>query len=205
MSILKSIFDFVLAFCSIILLLPIFIVVSCLLIFSYKRFNIFFIQKRIGKYGRIFNIYKFRTMIIHQSNNTISVKGDKRITPIGHFLRKYKIDELPELFNILIGSMSFVGPRPDVPGYMDHLNDEDRIILDLKPGITGPASLKYINEEEILSKVDNPMEYNNFIIFPDKVRINKLYINHWSLGLDLKIIFHTVIRKPYKEENYFKL
>jgi len=205
MSACKSIFDFTLSFFLIILLLPIFFVVSVLLIISYRSFNILFVQKRIGKNGYVFNIYKFRTMIIHQSKNTISVKGDNRITPIGCYLRKYKIDELPELFNILIGNMSFVGPRPDVPGYMDKLDDDDKIILKLKPGITGPASLKYINEEEILSNVDNPKDYNNHIIFPDKVRINKLYINQWSFGLDLKIILHTIIRKPYNEENYFKI
>lgn len=205
MSPWKSIFDFVLSFLAIIILIPFFIVVSSLLIISYKSFNILFIQDRIGKNLKLFKIIKFRTMIIHQTNNTISVKGDSRITPIGQYLRKYKIDELPELFNIVTGNMSFVGPRPDVPGYMDTLNEDDRIILKLKPGITGPASLKYINEEEILSKVDNPKGYNNHIIFPDKVRINKLYINQWSFGLDLKIILHTIIRKPYKEENYFKL
>lgn len=205
MSPWKSIFDFVLSFVAIIILIPFFIMVSSLLVISYKSFNILFIQDRIGKNLKLFKIVKFRTMIIHQSNNTISVKGDSRITPIGQYLRKYKIDELPELFNIVTGNMSFVGPRPDVPGYMDKLHDGDKIILKLKPGITGPASLKYINEEEILSNVDNPKEHNNHIIFPDKVRINKLYINQWSFGLDLKIILHTIIRKPYNEENYFKI
>lgn len=205
MSPWKSIFDFVLSFVAIIILIPFFIMVSSLLVISYRSFNILFIQDRIGKNLKLFKIVKFRTMIIHQSNNTISVKGDSRITPIGQYLRKYKIDELPELFNIVTGSMSFVGPRPDVPGYMDKLDDDDKIILKLKPGITGPASLKYINEEEILSNVDNPKDYNNHIIFPDKVRINKLYINQWSFGLDLKIILHTIIRKPYNEENYFKI
>jgi len=204
MSPWKSIFDFVLSFVAIIILIPFFIIVSSLLIISYKSFNILFIQDRIGKNLKLFKIIKFRTMIIHQSNNTISVKGDSRITPIGKYLRKYKIDELPELFNIVTGNMSFVGPRPDVPGYIDKLKGEDRIILKLRPGLTGLASLKYINEEEILASVSDPKWYNDNVIFPDKVRINKLYYKNWTFWLDLKIIYHTLLRKPYKEDNYFK-
>ncbi len=136
--------------------------------------------------------------------STISVTGDSRITTIGKYLRKSKLDELPELFNILKGDMSFVGPRPDVSGYYDRLKGRDRDILKLKPGLTGPASLKYINEEEILAQVEDPKWYNDNIIFPDKVRINKLYLENWSLLLDLRIIFHTLIRKKYNEKNYFK-
>jgi len=136
--------------------------------------------------------------------STISIRGDQRITKIGSFLRKYKLDELPELFNILKGDMSFVGPRPDVPGYMDKLTGNDKVILKLRPGLTGPASLKYINEEEILAEADDPKWYNDNVIFPDKVRINRLYYENWSFWLDLKIIVHTLIRKSYKEENYFK-
>jgi len=136
--------------------------------------------------------------------NTISVSGDSRITGIGKYLRKSKLDELPELFNILKGDMSFVGFRPDVPGYFDNLPEEYRMILDFRPGLTGPASLKYINEEEILAQVEDPKWYNDNIIFPDKVRINKLYLENWSLLLDLRIIFHTLIRKKYNEKNYFK-
>jgi lipopolysaccharide/colanic/teichoic acid biosynthesis glycosyltransferase len=200
---LKSAFDFLFSLVGLILLFPILIIVSIILIIAYKSLNILFIQKRIGKNGRLFKIYKFRTMVLNDLSNSISVKGDNRITSIGEFLRKYKLDELPELLNIIKGEMSFVGPRPDVPGYMDKLDGDDMKVLQLKPGITGPASLKYINEEEILCRVDNPKEYNDQIIFPDKVRINKLYIEKWTLWLDIKIIFHTILRRPYKEENYF--
>jgi len=164
---------------------------------------VLYIQNRIGRNGKIFKIYKFRTMIVNNQNNTISIKNDNRITKLGKILRKTKLDEIPELFNILKGDMSFVGPRPDVPGYYDKLDGDDKKILKLKPGLSGPASLKYINEEEILTSVEDPKWYNDNVIFPDKVRINKLYYENWSFLLDLKIIFHTVIRKPYKEENYF--
>ena len=126
--------------------------------------------------------------------NTISIKGDNRITNIGSFLRKYKLDELPELWNVLVGEMSFVGPRPDVPGYADKLQGSDREILNLRPGITGMASLKYINEEEILSKKKNPKKYNDEVIFPDKVRINREYYLNQSIWLDIKIIFATIFR-----------
>lgn len=203
--VLKNIFDKSLSLLGLVLLFPIFIWVSLVLFISYRSINIFFIQNRVGKDGKIFKIYKFRTMINNASINTISVKGDSRITPIGKYLRKYKVDELPELINILLGEMSFVGPRPDVPGYMDKLNTADKVILHLKPGITGPASLKYIAEEELLSSVEDPIEFNNSVIFPDKVRINKLYQEQWSFVLDLKLILHTLLRKPYNEENYFKL
>lgn len=154
-------------------------------------------------HGDFFNIYKFRTMIINSSMNSVSLINDIRITTIGSYLRKLKLDELPELFNILKGDMSFVGPRPDVPGYADKLVGDSRRILQLKPGITGLASLKYINEEEILATVNNPIEYNNNIIYPDKVRINLLYLDNWSILLDIKIIWHTLIRKKYNEDNYF--
>tara|TARA_B100000161_G_scaffold150219_1_gene107022 strand:- start:1452 stop:1865 length:414 start_codon:yes stop_codon:yes gene_type:complete len=124
--------------------------------------------------------------------NTISVLGDKRITPFGAILRKYKLDELPELINVLLGDMSFVGPRPDVPGYADLLTGENRNILKLRPGITGPASIKYSNEEEILSNKENPIEYNNNVIYPDKVRLNLEYYYNNSIWLDIKIIFATL-------------
>ena len=113
--------------------------------------SIIFKQKRIGQHGKLFTMYKFRSMTVNHSGSSISVKGESRITPLGAKLRKYKLDELPELWNVLIGDMSFVGPRPDVPGYADKLEGEDRRILLLKPGITGPASLKYRNEEELLA------------------------------------------------------
>ena len=156
---------------------------------------VIFRQQRVGKNGQLFIMYKFRTMSINHSGSSISVKGEDRITPLGAMLRKYKLDELPELWNVLKGDMSFVGPRPDVQGYADNLNEEDKIILSFRPGITSPASLKYRNEEEILAKQKNPQEYNDTIIFPDKVRINKKYIENQSFFTDLQIIFCTLLGK----------
>ena len=156
---------------------------------------VFFMQKRVGRNGKLFTIIKFRTMRAHHDANTITASNDMRITGFGSFLRKWKLDELPELYNILIGEMSFVGPRPDVPGYADMLTGDDRRILTLRPGITGPASLKYYNEEDILAGVENPKEYNDNVIFPDKVRINLKYLERASLPEDLKIIFYTIARK----------
>ncbi len=156
---------------------------------------ILFMQKRVGRNGKLFNCYKFRTMVIDHNGSSISVAGESRITPLGAKLRKYKLDELPELWNVLIGEMSFVGPRPDVPGYADHLQGEDRIILSLRPGITGPASLKYRNEEDLLASVDNPIKYNDEIIYPDKVRINRFYAEHYSFLKDIQMIFCTVLGK----------
>jgi lipopolysaccharide/colanic/teichoic acid biosynthesis glycosyltransferase len=156
---------------------------------------VFFIQERIGQYGRSFRMIKFRTMINLHSGNSVSVKGESRITPFGAVLRKYKLDELPELINVFLGQMSFVGPRPDLRGYMDKLNGEERKILDLKPGITCPATLIYANEEEILSKVPDPIKYNDEVIFPEKVKINlEYYYNNSFLG-DMSIIFKTIFRR----------
>ena len=129
---------------------------------------------------------------IPEFNSNVTTDRDPRITKIGRFFRKTKIDELPQLINVLKGDMSFVGPRPDVPGYADRLQGEDRIILSVKPGITGPATLKYKNEEEILAKVDNPEKYNDEVIWPDKVRINKEYIKNWSLKRDIIYILKTI-------------
>ena len=159
----------------------------------------FFIQDRVGKDGRLFRMIKFRTMfIIQESTSSISIKGDPRITKIGIFMRRHKIDELPELINVLLGHMSLVGPRPDVAGYADRLFGKDRDILKMRPGITGPASLKYFNEEEILSRHENPKLYNDQVIYPDKVRINLDYYNNQSIWLDIKIIFATIFRTPFK-------
>jgi lipopolysaccharide/colanic/teichoic acid biosynthesis glycosyltransferase len=126
------------------------------------------------------------------NGSTVTTANDKRITKSGRFFRRYKIDELPQLINVLKGDMSFVGPRPDVPGYADKLEGEDRIILTIKPGITGPATLKYKNEEEILAKVEDPVKYNNEVIWPDKVKINKEYIKNWSLKKDIEYILKTI-------------
>lgn len=164
--------------------------------------NILFKQKRVGQGGRIFTMVKFRTMVVNHSGSSVSVAGESRITPLGKTLRKYKLDELPELWNVLKGDMSFVGPRPDVPGYADKLEGDNKRILELKPGITGPASLKYRNEEEILAKQEKPQEYNDNIIYPDKIKINLYYLDHYSFFTDLKIILCTVFgrRMRYGEE-----
>lgn len=154
-----------------------------------------FRQKRVGRNGKTFTMYKFRSMSAHHGGSSVSVAGESRITPLGAKLRKYKIDELPELWNVLIGDMSFVGPRPDVPGYADNLEGENRNILRLRPGITGPASLKYRDEEELLAKQENPQEYNDKVIYPDKVRINLYYLSHYSFIMDIKMIVATVLGK----------
>ena len=156
---------------------------------------VLFRQQRVGREGRLFTMVKFRTMLVNHGGNSVSVAGESRITPLGSMLRRWKMDELPELWNVLLGDMSFVGPRPDVPGYADTLTGEDREILQLRPGITGPASMKYRNEEEILSAVENPQKYNDEVIFPDKVRINRLYLHDHSFFLDLKMIVATVLGK----------
>ncbi|MDD5971312.1 MAG: sugar transferase [Paraprevotella sp.] len=156
---------------------------------------VLFRQQRVGREGRLFTMVKFRTMLVNHGGNSVSVAGESRITPLGSVLRRWKLDELPELWNVLLGDMSFVGPRPDVPGYADTLTGEDREILQLRPGITGPASMKYRNEEEILSAVENPQKYNDEVIFPDKVRINRLYLHDHSFFLDLKMIVATVLGK----------
>ena len=160
-----------------------------------------FRQTRIGRHGKPFTIYKFRTMTVGHGGSSVSVAGESRITPLGAVLRRYKIDELPELWNVLIGDMSFVGPRPDVPGYADRLQGDDREMLELRPGITGPASLKYRNEEELLAAVDNPQKYNDTVIYPDKVRINRYYLHNYSFMKDIEMIVCTVIGKKMKYNN----
>ena len=190
---LKRTFDIVLSIFAIFLLFPFFLVVSFLIVID-SGFPIFFLQKRIGRDAKEFNIIKFRTMKKNNENITITVSDDNRITRIGKYLRKTKIDELPEILNVLFGQMSFVGPRPDVKGYADKLKGANRKILALRPGITGPASLKYYNEEYILSQKSNPKKYNDEVIFPDKVKINMDYFHNRSFFLDLKIIFATIFR-----------
>ena len=194
---MKRIFDFTCSFVGLFLLSPLILLLAIVVKVTSKG-PVFFIQERVGKDGKIFKMIKFRTMFVPQeSSSTISIKGDIRVTKIGVFLRRYKLDELPELINVLLGHMSLVGPRPDVPGYSDKLVGEDRNILELRPGITGPASLKYSNEEEILGKQKNPKAYNDEVIYPDKVRINLEYYNNQSIWLDIKIIFATIFRTSY--------
>ena len=190
-KIVKRIFDVSLSFIGLSVTWPI-ILIAWLIATIETRENGFFLQKRVGENGKLFTIIKIKTMKSGNINSTITTADDPRITKSGKIFRKLKIDELPQLINVLKGDMSFVGPRPDVPGYADKLEGEDRIILSVKPGITGPATLKYKNEEEILAKVDNPKEYNDKIIWPDKVRINKEYIKNWSLKEDIKIILKTI-------------
>ena len=162
--------------------------------------HIFFCQERVGKDGKKFKLVKFRTMVNDAENKgtgPVTIAEDPRITYIGKFLRKWKLDEFPTLWNVLKGDMSFVGPRPDVPGYADKLVGDDRRLLDLRPGITGPATLKYSNEEKLLADVDNSKKYNDEVIFPDKVKINLEYMDNWSFWKDIKIIFKTIFRKNY--------
>lgn len=193
---IKDLFDRFVSFVGLLILWPVLIVVAVLIKVKMPGGPAFFSQKRVGRNGRLFTMYKFRTMVnTTKSWSSISVAGESRITPLGAKLRKYKLDELPELWNVLIGDMSFVGPRPDVPGYADMLVGEDREVLKLRPGITGPASLKYRNEEEILATVDDPQKYNDEVIYPDKVRINRYYLHHYSFWTDIKMIFATVLGK----------
>ncbi|MFO7807795.1 sugar transferase, partial [Guyparkeria sp.] len=159
------------------------------------RANGFFTQQRVGRDGRVFRVIKIRTMRVGTGlDTTVTTGHDPRITPLGRFFRRAKIDELPQLINVLLGQMSFVGPRPDVPGYADALEGEDRVILTVRPGITGPATLKYRDEETLLAGVDDPERYNREVIFPDKVRINREYVQQWSLRKDLGYIWRTVFR-----------
>ena len=149
-------------------------------------------QTRIGKGGKPFRIYKFRTMRQQAEGDSITVAGDSRVTRIGHWLRHSKADCLTELINVLIGQMSLVGPRPDVPGYADQLHGDDRRILQLRPGITCPASIKYRNEEELLAQQDDPKWYNDHVIWPDKVKINLEYLQNWTFWGDIQLIFKTL-------------
>ena len=142
--------------------------------------------------GRLFRIVKFRTMVVSNAKNPITVAGDSRITKTGAFLRRYKIDELPQLWNVLVGEMSFVGPRPDVPEYMNRLKGEERAILDLRPGITGPATLAFRDEEKLLASVDDFQKYNDEVIFPEKIRLNLEYIKDASILYDFEMILKTV-------------
>ena len=215
---LKIVFDKVVSLVGLIVLSPLLLIVALLIKWKMPG-PILFCQQRVGRYGRIFTVYKFRTMTVkaeasvasrNSEATSIASQEQSRITPLGEKLRRYKLDELPELWNVLKGDMSFVGPRPDVPGYADQLQGEDREVLLLRPGITGPASLKYRNEEDILEAVDEalqkgrselPMgittvqEYNDNVIYPDKVRLNRYYLHHYSFIKDIQMIVCTVLGK----------
>ena len=186
----KRLFDVVVSFVGLCLC-------SWLILFAWlcavleTKSNGFFTQKRVGKNGKLFSIIKIKTMLPN-NGSTITTRNDKRITKLGAFWRKTKIDELPQLINVFLGHMSLVGPRPDVPGYADKLVGRDRVVLSVRPGITGPASLKFKNEEELLAAQHDPVKYNNEVIFPEKVRINIEYVENWSFMKDIKYIYQTI-------------
>lgn len=195
---LKWIFDRVMAFAGLLALWPLLLAVAILIKIGMPGGPVIFKQKRVGRYGRLFTMYKFRSMTVGHGGSSVSVAGESRITPLGAKLRRYKLDELPELWNVLIGDMSFVGPRPDVPGYADRLEGKDRDVLLLRPGITGPASLKYRDEEDLLAGQEDPQKYNDEVIFPDKVRINLYYLHHYSFAKDIEMIIRTVLGRRMK-------
>lgn len=231
---LKYIFDRIVSFIGLLFLWPVLLVVAVLIKIKMPGGPVFFVQKRVGKDGELFNCHKFRTMKVASpqpspegkgaSNwTTVSVAGDNRITPLGAKLRHYKLDELPGLWDVLRGKMSFVGPRPDVPGYADKLTGEDREILKLRPGITGPATLKYRLEDEMIAdyicemkseelRVKNGIPvgltnqelavwYNDNVIYPDKVRLNLYYQKHYSFIKDIEMIFATVLGRHIEYNN----
>ena len=220
--ILKFLFDRIVAFFGLLFLWPVILITAILVKIKMPGGPAFFVQKRVGKDGKLFNSHKFRSMTVKHSGSTVSVAGDSRITPFGAKLRHYKIDELPGLWDVLIGNMSFVGPRPDVPGYADKLEGSDRDVLKLRPGITGPATLKYRVEDEMIAgfvadikagkneqvaKFENAPDfstmsdqeiavwYNDNVIYPDKVRLNCYYYRNYSFIKDIQMIFATVLGK----------
>lgn len=199
--IFKWIFDRGMALVGLLVLWPVLLVVAVLIRVKMPGGPVIFKQKRVGRNGTLFTMYKFRSMTVGHGGSSVSVAGESRITPLGAKLRHYKLDELPELWNVLIGDMSFVGPRPDVPGYADQLKGKEREVLKLRPGITGPASLKYRDEEDLLAEQPDPQKYNDEVIFPDKVRINLYYLHHYSFIKDIEMIFCTVLGRRMKYDN----
>lgn len=212
--IIKYIFDRVVALIGLLFLWPVLLIVAILVKVKMPDGPAFFVQKRVGKGGKLFTCHKFRTMTVKHNGSTVSVAGDSRITPLGAKLRHWKLDELPGLWDVLIGNMSFVGPRPDVPGYADKLEGPDRDVLKLRPGITGPATLKYRLEDEYLANartlvsnlnvnldLDSMSDqelavwYNDNVIYPDKVRLNCYYYRHYSFVKDIQMILCTVLGK----------
>ena len=198
---LKYVFDRLMALIGLLILWPVLVVVALLIKVKMPGGPVIFKQKRVGRNGKLFTMYKFRSMTVGHNGSSVSVAGESRITPLGAKLRHYKLDELPELWNVLIGDMSFVGPRPDVPGYADQLKGKDREVLKLRPGITGPASLKYRDEENLLAEQADPQKYNDEMIFPDKVRINLYYLHHYSFIKDIEMIICTVLGRRMKYNN----
>jgi lipopolysaccharide/colanic/teichoic acid biosynthesis glycosyltransferase len=189
----KRAFDILFSMLGIVLTLPI-MLLAWITATLETGSNGLFAQKRIGKYGKPFYVFKIKTMKeVEGVSTTVTTENDIRITISGVFFRKTKIDELPQLFNVLLGEMSFVGPRPDVPGFADRLEGEDREILQVAPGITGPASLKYKDEEVLLAQQEDPEWYNREVIWPDKVQVNRKYLQEWSLKKDITYIMKTIV------------
>ena len=220
--ILKWLFDRTVSFTGLLFLWPVILITAVLVKVKMPGGPAFFVQKRIGKGGKPFNCHKFRSMTVNHCGSSVSVAGDSRITPFGAKLRHYKIDELPGLWDVFIGKMSFVGPRPDVPGYADKLQGADRDLLKLRPGITGPATLKYRLEDEMIAQAvkqiksgrldiqldpekvpdfsamtdqDIAVWYNDNVIYPDKVRLNCHYYRNYSFVKDIQMILATVLGK----------
>lgn len=190
--IIKYLFDRVFSFLGLVIVSPFLFVIFVIHKIKMPRGTFLYRQVRIGKDGKSFRIFKIRTMKDgSEEGGSVSVYDDPRVLPFGKWLRESKVDTLFELVNVLIGDMSFVGPRPDVPGYADKLEGDDRRILQLRPGITGPASLKYRHEDRILAQQSDPKRYNDEIIYPDKVKINLDYMDNWSFFLDIKILWKT--------------
>ena len=191
--IIKYIFDRIFSLILLVVLSPVLLVLFIIHKIRMPKGSFLYWQVRIGKDGRQFKIFKIRTMMENsEAEGTVTTINDERILPYGRWLRESKVDTFLELINILIGDMSFVGPRPDVPGYADKLEGDDRIILKMRPGLTGPASIKYRHEDKILAQQDNPLKYNDEVIWPDKVKINKEYYKNWSVWLDISIMWKTI-------------
>lgn len=206
---IKWLFDRMVALLGLLVLWPVLLVVAIMVKIKMPGGPVFFVQDRVGKDGQLFRCHKFRTMTVKHNGCTVSVAGDSRITPFGAMLRHWKLDELPGLWDVFRGKMSFVGPRPDVPGYADRLTGDDRDVLKLRPGITGPATLKYRLEDEMIADFvskkqasgdtrvsqDIAVDYNDNVIYPDKVRLNCYYYRHYSFVKDIEMIFATVLGK----------
>lgn len=187
----KRAFDLTASAVGLLVLWP--LILICILIAGLETRTLgLFRQTRVGRFGKPFDVLKIRTMHPQQiAGSTVTVSNDRRITKSGRWLRRYKLDELPQLVNVVRGQMSLVGPRPDVPGYADLLTEDARRVLELRPGITGPATLRYRDEEATLAAVSDPIDYNDRVIYPDKVRLNLLYLRNWSFVTDLRYILMT--------------
>jgi len=193
--VLKRLFDIIVSFVGIFLLIPVFVIIGILMVFS-CGFPLLYFQNRVGLNNKDFKLFKFRTMHLNADKKGLLTVGgrDSRVTAIGYYLRKYKLDELPQLFNVLFGTMSLVGPRPEVRKYVDLYSKDQRLVLTVKPGITDYASLEYINENELLAQSLNPEQTYIEEIMPAKLKLNEKYIKQQSIFIDLKIIFKTIFK-----------